>query len=281
METFDVTTGPLPGSEKIYVTGSQPDLRVPMRKIKLSPTLDLDGSKIENEDVVVYDTSGPYTDTTYTVNLHKGLPRLRENWIEKRQDTSKLKELSSEYGKMRQADKSLDHLRFEHVNVHPRQAQQGKQITQMYYARQGIITPEMEYVAIRENQLADQIREKYKKEQGESFGARIPDYITPEFVRQEIAAGRAIIPANINHPECEPMAIGRNFLVKINANIGNSPVTSSIAEEVEKPYGLSGGEQIPSWTSPQEKTSTKPGNGLSAILRSPSEPYPCIRHWKK
>ena len=203
METFDVTTGPLPGSEKIYVTGSQPDLRVPMRKIKLSPTLDLDGSKIENEDVVVYDTSGPYTDTTYTVNLHKGLPRLRENWIEKRQDTSKLKELSSEYGKMRQADKSLDHLRFEHVNVHPRQAQQGKQITQMYYARQGIITPEMEYVAIRENQLADQIREKYKKEQGESFGARI-------------------------------MIIGRNFLVKINANIGNSPVTSSIAEEVEK-----------------------------------------------
>ena len=220
MENFEITSGPLPGSEKIYVTGSRSDIRVPMRKIKLSPTVDLDGSKIENEDVVVYDTSGPYTDTNYTVDLQKGLPKLRENWIEERQDTVKLEGLSSEYGRMRQEDKSLDSLRFEHVNTHPRIAREGAQVSQLYYARQGIITPEMEYIAIRENQLADRIREKYKKEKGESFGAHIPDYITPEFVRQEVAAGRAIIPANINHPECEPMIIGRNFLVKINANIG-------------------------------------------------------------
>ena len=234
MEKFEVTTGALPGSEKFYVQGSREDLRVPMRRIKMSPTIDTDGTKLENEDVVVYDTSGPYTDPAYTVDLQKGLPKVRERWIEERGDTVRLEELSSEYGRMRQADKSLDSLRFEHVNTHPRVAKTGRQITQMYYARQGIITPEMEYVAIRENQLADQIREKYKKEKGEAFGAQIPDYITPEFVRQEVAAGRAIIPANINHPESEPMIIGRNFLVKINANIGNSPVTSSIAEEVEK-----------------------------------------------
>ena len=234
MENFEITSGPLPGSEKIYVTGSRSDIRVPMRKIKLSPTVDLDGSKIENEDVVVYDTSGPYTDTNYTVDLQKGLPKLRENWIEERQDTVKLEGLSSEYGRMRQEDKSLDSLRFEHVNTHPRIAREGAQVSQLYYARQGIITPEMEYIAIRENQLADRIREKYKKEKGESFGAHIPDYITPEFVRQEVAAGRAIIPANINHPEAEPMIIGRNFLVKINTNIGNSATTSSIDEEVEK-----------------------------------------------
>ena len=168
MENFEITSGPLPGSEKIYVTGSRSDIRVPMRKIKLSPTVDLDGSKIENEDVVVYDTSGPYTDTNYTVDLQKGLPKLRENWIEERQDTVKLEGLSSEYGRMRQEDKSLDSLRFEHVNTHPRIAREGAQVSQLYYARQGIITPEMEYIAIRENQLADRIREKYKKEKGES-----------------------------------------------------------------------------------------------------------------
>ena len=161
MEKFSVTVGPLPGSEKIYVTGSRSDMRVPMRKIKMSPTIDLDGNKVENEDVVVYDTSGPYTDPTYTVDLQKGLPKLRENWIEERQDTVKLEGLSSEYGRMRQADASLDSLRFEHVNTTPRVAQEGKQVTQLYYARQGIVTPEMEYIAIRENQLADQIREKY------------------------------------------------------------------------------------------------------------------------
>ncbi|MDE5610969.1 MAG: phosphomethylpyrimidine synthase ThiC, partial [Odoribacter sp.] len=141
MKKFNITTEPLPGSEKIYVQGSRPDLKVPMRKIKLSPTIDLNGTKIENEDVVVYDTSGPYTDPQYTVNLEKGLPKLRENWIEERQDTRKLDGLSSEYGRMRQADKSLDSLRFEHVNTHPRIAKEGCQVTQMYYSRQGIVTP--------------------------------------------------------------------------------------------------------------------------------------------
>ena len=234
MEKLNLTSGALPGSEKIYVDSSRADLKVAMRKIKLSPTVDSDGNRIENEDVVVYDTSGPYTDTNYTVNLEKGLPKLREAWIKERQDTIKLDSLSSDYGRMRQADASLDSLRFEHVNTQPRVAREGSEITQMYYARQNIITPEMEYIAIRENQLVDQIREKYKQEKGDSLGANIPNYITPEFVRSEVAAGRAIIPANINHPEAEPMIIGRNFLVKINANIGNSPTTSSIAEEVEK-----------------------------------------------
>lgn len=234
MQEFKLTSGPLPGSEKIYVKGKMFDIRVPMRKITLSDTVDLDGNKIVNEAVVTYDTSGPYTDQGYQVDLKKGLPPLREEWIEKRQDTLKLDGLSSEYGRMRHADKTLDSLRFEHVNTHPRVAREGHGVTQMYYARKGIITPEMEYIAIRENQLIDQIRENYPKEKGDAMGARIPAFITPEFVRQEVAEGRAIIPANINHPESEPMIIGRNFLVKINANIGNSPVLSTIAEEVEK-----------------------------------------------
>ena len=232
MENFKVTSGALPGSEKIYVQGKIFDIRVPMRKINMSPTIESNGSRTENEAVIVYDTSGPYTDPSYKVDLKKGLPELRKQWIEERNDTIRLESLSSEYGRMRQADRTLDSLRFEHVNTCPRVAI--KCATQLYYARQGIITPEMEYVAIRENQLSDQIREKYKNEKGDPMGAHIPDHITPEFVRQEIAAGRAIIPANINHPESEPMIIGRNFLVKINANIGNSPVTSSIADEVEK-----------------------------------------------
>lgn len=234
MQEFTVTSGVLPGSEKIYVKGELFNVRVPMRKIKLSDTLDADGKRIANEAVVVYDTSGPYTDPDYAVDLRKGLPRIREEWIAARKDTEKLEELSSEYGRMRQSDSSLDALRFEHVNTHPRIARSGHGITQMYYARQGIITPEMEYIAIRENQYIDRITENYKKEAGNPLGAYIPSPITPEFVRQEVAAGRAIIPANINHPESEPMIIGRNFLVKINANIGNSPVTSTIAEEVEK-----------------------------------------------
>lgn len=234
MEDFNVTSGPLPGSEKIYVEGSRPDIRVAMRQINLSATVETDGSRVENENVIVYDTSGIYTDTAYTIDLKKGLPKIREQWIEERNDTLKQESMSSEYGRMRQSDSSLDALRFEHVNVHPRIAKKGQCITQMHYARQGIVTPEMEYIAIRENQLADRIREKYTKEKGEPFGADIPSHITPEFVRREVAEGRAIIPANINHPECEPMIIGRNFLVKINANIGNSPVTSSISQEVEK-----------------------------------------------
>ncbi len=233
MKDFKVTSGALPGSEKIYVEGSRKDIKVPMRKIPMSPTLNPDGQKEENEDIIVYDTSGPYTDPDYTVNLHKGLPKLRRAWIEEREDTCILPELSSEYGKKRLNDKELDHLRFEHVNTRPRAAKNGC-ATQMHYARRGIITPEMEFAAIRENQLIDRIKSEYRIDKGDSMGAFIPDYISPEFVRSEIAAGRAILPANINHPESEPMVIGRNFLVKINANLGNSPVTSSIAEEVEK-----------------------------------------------
>jgi len=234
LKEFNITTGSLPGSKKIYVKGELFDIKVPMREIALSETKELDGSLTENPPIVVYDTSGPYSDEDYKVDLDKGLPRLREQWIEERNDTNILKNLSSEYGRQRHEDKNLDSLRFAHVRTNPRRAKDGKSITQMAYARQGIITPEMEYIAIRENQLIDKIKEKYVAHEGQNWGANIPEKITPEFVRDEVAAGRAVIPANINHPESEPMIIGRNFLVKINANLGNSPVTSSIAEEVEK-----------------------------------------------
>lgn len=233
MESIDITTGPIFGSEKIYVEGSRKDIQVPMRQINLSKTVHEDGTIETNEPVIVYDTSGIYTDPDHKINLHKGLPKIRESWIEERDDTVILEKLSSDYGNKRYADKSLDSLRFEHVNTTPRRAKSGS-VSQLHYARQGIVTPEMEYVAIRENQLAEKIKEHYVKDKGDSMGANIPDLITPEFVRQEIAAGRAILPANINHPESEPMIIGRNFLVKINANIGNSPVSSSIGNEVEK-----------------------------------------------
>lgn len=232
-----ITTEPFPGSKKIYVKGKLHDLKVPMRKIYLSDTANQKGELEKNTDLVVYDTSGVYTDTNIEIDLKKGLPKVRQEWIEKRGDVEKLSCLSSEYGKNRLNNKSLDNLRFEHVNTQPLRAKKGSTPTQLFYARQGIITPEMEYVAIRENQLIDECNEKILLQQhaGESFGANTPkSYITPEFVRTEIAEGRAIIPANINHPEIEPMIIGRNFLVKINANIGNSPTTSSIDEEVEK-----------------------------------------------
>lgn len=221
-----------PNSEKIYAKGNLFDIEVPMRRIITSPTVE-DGVTVQNEPVVVYDTSGPYSDPKQIIDVKQGLPRLREKWIEEREDTIKLDSLSSEYGRQRHEDRSLDELRFEHVCTTPRIAK-GECATQMFYARQGIITPEMEFIAIRENQLVDQIKENYRAEKGDPQGANIPSYITPEFVRDEVAAGRAIIPANINHPECEPMIIGRNFLVKINANIGNSPTTSSIEEEVQK-----------------------------------------------
>lgn len=233
MKSTQVISQPLPGSEKIYVQGDMHDIHVPMRRINLSDTRLEDGTTEHNESIVVYDTSGPYTDPEYHVDLRKGLPKIREKWIVERKDTIKLEGLSSEYGRMRHADKSLDKLRFEHVCTTPLIAK-NKCVTQMYYARQGIITPEMEFVAIRENQLIDQIKTKYTIDKGDPKGANIPARITPAFVRDEIAAGRAIIPANINHPESEPMIIGRNFLVKINANIGNSPVTGGIDEEVEK-----------------------------------------------
>ena len=223
---------PYPNSKKVYIEGSRPDIRVPMREISLSPTTTSTELE-ENHPILVYDTSGPYTDPEVELDLQKGLPDVRTPWIEERNDTAFLTGLSSKYGNERRDDESIDHLRFEHLKQ-PRKAKVGKNVTQMHYARQGIITPEMEYVAIRENQKREHLREITKQHPGESFGASIPRVITPEFVRDEVARGRAIIPANINHPELEPMIIGRNFLVKINGNIGNSALGSSIEEEVDK-----------------------------------------------
>lgn len=228
-----------PNSKRIYLSGSQPDIRVPMREIQLSPTT-VGGSQDrplleENEPVPVYDTAGPYGDPTATIDVHAGLQKLRSQWIARRGDTEEREELSSTYTQQRLADDGLDHLRFENL-PRPRRSLAGRCVTQMHYARQGIITPEMEYIALRENMGRERIRGDVLLQQhpGHSFGAQLPDNITAEFVRQEVAAGRAIIPANVNHPESEPMIIGRNFLVKINANIGNSAVSSSIEEEVEK-----------------------------------------------
>jgi phosphomethylpyrimidine synthase len=228
-----VKIDPYPASEKIYVQGSRPDIQVPMRKITLSDTPAHFGAE-KNPPLYVYDTSGPYTDPNVTVDLKKGLSSVRANWILERNDTEELAGPTSAYGHQRLHDPATQHLRFEHIRK-PRRAKAGMNVTQMHYARKGIITPEMEFIAIRENQKMDAMRELWKDQHpGESFGASIPDVITPEFVRSEVARGRAIIPANINHPELEPMIIGRNFLVKINGNLGNSAVTSSIEEEVEK-----------------------------------------------
>ncbi len=231
-----LSTEPFPGSNKIYVEGSRPDIQVAMREITVTPTLLQDGTKEENEPVRVYDTSGPYTDPDADIDVRKGLHPLREKWIEERGDTEFLDRYTSNYTNLRESNIALENLRFEH-NLKPRKAKAGKNVSQLHYARQGIITPEMEYIAIRENlALSEAQMEAAMREQhpGESFGAATPKYITPEFVRSEVARGRAVIPANINHPEIEPMIIGRNFHVKINANIGNSAVTSSIEEEVEK-----------------------------------------------
>jgi phosphomethylpyrimidine synthase len=222
-------------SSKVYVQGSRSDLLVPMREIKLSDTLTESGTE-PNAPVRVYDTSGIYSDPAAKVDLRAGLPAIRAAWIDERGDTEVLPEVSSTYGKQRQADLRTEHLRFEHLRA-PRRAKAGRNVTQLHYARQGIITPEMEFIAIRENMSYMQAREQAglsAQHPGESFGAALPKEITPEFVRSEVARGRAIIPMNINHPEIEPMIIGRNFLVKINANIGNSALTSSIEEEVEK-----------------------------------------------
>ena len=224
---------PYPSSEKIYVQGSRPDIQVPMRKISLSDTVNSFGTE-KNTPVYVYDTSGIYTDPKATIDLRKGLHSVRSAWIEERGDTELLPGPSSEFGRERLADTTLEHLRFEHIRQ-PRKAKSGVNVSQMHYARQGIITPEMEFIAIRENLKLEEMRDLYRNQHpGESFGASIPEKITAEFVRDEVARGRAIIPANINHPELEPMIIGRNFLVKINGNLGNSAVTSSIEEEVEK-----------------------------------------------
>ncbi len=238
---------PLPKSRKIYQQGSRPDIRVPFREIEQESTPTMFGGE-PNPPVTVYDTSGPYTDPDALIDIRNGLPTVRAAWIEERGDTQTLSGPSSEYGQSRLTDPALTALRFNLTRA-PRRATAGANVTQMHYARRGIITPEMEYVAIRENLRHEQYEESLRscgprgakmadlllrQHPGQSFGAAIPRRITPEFVRDEIARGRAIIPANINHPEVEPMAIGRNFLVKVNANIGNSAVTSSIGEEVEK-----------------------------------------------
>jgi len=226
---------PFPASRKVYVVGSRPDIRVPMREIEQESTSASFGAET-NPSLTVYDTSGPYTDPAATVDLHRGLPAVREGWIEERGDTERLSDFSSAYTRERLADPALAHLRFEHI-APPRRARAGAAVTQMAYAKRGIITPEMEYVAIRENcRMREEEAGAYapRTHRGDPLGAIMPREVTPEFVRSEVARGRAIIPANINHPEIEPMIIGRNFLVKINCNLGNSAVTSSIEEEVEK-----------------------------------------------
>lgn len=252
LERPKMTNQPFPASRKVYIQGSLPGVRVAMREILLTPTRLRQKSNgtgssdvvQENPPLVVYDTSGPYTDSDVKIDIRKGLPPLRLEWIWGRGDVVELPDVSSEYGRRRALDPELNGLRF-HRTRRPLRARPGRTVTQMHYARKGIITPEMEYIAIRENQGLELLREWAKSKgknldqlfhqhPGNSWGANIPDRITPEFVRDEVARGRAIIPANINHPELEPMIIGRNFLVKINANIGNSALASSIEEEVEK-----------------------------------------------
>jgi phosphomethylpyrimidine synthase len=234
----DASIQPFPNSKKIYITGSRPDIKVPMREISLSatPIQNKDGTPgfEPNLPVLVYDTSGPYTDPQASIDIRDGVAEVRTAWIEERGDSEILPEYSSEYGCKRAQDKGLDHLRFNHYRK-PRRAKADGNVTQMHYARKGIITPEMEYVAIRESMRQETLAEHIAQQHpGQSFGASIPQHITPEFVRDEVARGRAVIPANINHTELEPMIIGRNFLVKINGNLGNSAVTSSIEEEVDK-----------------------------------------------
>jgi len=239
---------PLPNSRKVYIEGSRPDILVPMREISQDDTPTAFGGE-KNPPIYVYDCSGPYSDPAVKIDIRNGLPALRAGWIAERGDVEELADLSSEFGRKRATDTSLDDLRFPGLHRKPLRAKAGKNVSQMHYARQGIITPEMEYVAIRENnnrrayieslRSTGKMGEKMaallgRQHPGQNFGASIPEEITPEFVRSEIARGRAIIPNNINHPESEPMIIGRNFLTKINANIGNSALGSSIQEEVEK-----------------------------------------------
>ncbi len=229
----DAAVQPLPNSRKVYIEGSRPDIRVPMREISQSDTPASFGAE-KNPPIFVYDTSGPYTDPSVKIDIRSGLDPLRLPWILERNDTEELAGPTSVYGQERLGDPKLASLRF---NLHrrPRRARNGANVTQMHYAKRGIVTPEMEYISIRENQRSEGLSALLAKQHpGHHFGAAIPRFITPEFVRDEIARGRAIIPANINHPETEPMIIGRNFLVKINANIGNSALSSGIQEEVEK-----------------------------------------------
>ncbi|MFZ9642468.1 MAG: phosphomethylpyrimidine synthase ThiC [Candidatus Methylopumilus sp.] len=232
-EIDPATKQPFTNSRKVYIQGSRPDIQVPFREISLSDTPSAFGAE-KNPPVMVYDTSGPYTDPNIKIDIRNGLPALRATWIEERNDTEQLDGPSSSFGVERQNDPALAEMRF-NLSRKPRRAKAGMNVSQMHYARKGIITPEMEYIAIRENQRRENMSELLQTQhQGHDFGASIPKVITPEFVRDEVARGRAIIPLNINHPEIEPMIIGRNFLVKINANIGNSALGSSISEEVEK-----------------------------------------------
>jgi phosphomethylpyrimidine synthase len=236
-----ITTDPFPNARKIYVAGTQPGVRVPMREVHVGPTQTHAGVTVENPPVTVYDTSGPYTDPEARIDVDQGLPPLRRAWIEGRGDVEELAAVSSLYGRQRAADGRLDAIRFPRTR-RPLRAKPSANVTQMHYARRGVVTPEMEFVAIRENQRRELSRDPdgrawgggVAQHPGQPWGAAMPPVITPEFVRDEVARGRAILPANVNHPESEPMIIGRNFLVKINANIGNSAVTSSIEEEVEK-----------------------------------------------
>jgi phosphomethylpyrimidine synthase len=237
-----ISREPFPASRKVYVSGELHPIRVAMREIAVGDTVDTFTETVTpNPAVTVYDTSGPYTDPAAEIDVREGLPRLREGWIAGRGDVQQLEQVSSAYGRRRQEDAALDGLRFAHIRP-PMKAKPGLAVTQLAYARRGIITPEMEYIAIRENQQIEQYAAHvakagslYHQHAGQNWGALTPkQLVTPEFVRDEVAAGRAVIPANINHPETEPMIIGRNFLVKINANIGNSAVSSSIEEEVEK-----------------------------------------------
>ncbi|QTH72898.1 phosphomethylpyrimidine synthase ThiC [Pseudoalteromonas xiamenensis] len=236
---YNLTGQPFPNSHKVYVDGDHPGVRVGMREITLNDSF-IGGTEEnpifeKNAPVRVYDTSGPYTDPEMQIDVRVGLPKFRDTWIVSRDDTDELTSVTSHFSQQRLADEGLDHIRFENLPK-IRRAKPGKNVTQMHYARQGIVTPEMEYVAIRENMGRAKLREELLAQQhkGESYGAAIPEFITPEFVRDEIARGRAVLPCNINHPESEPMIIGRNFLVKVNSNIGNSSVSSSIEEEVEK-----------------------------------------------
>lgn len=232
-EVDPATTQPFAKSRKVYVEGSRPDIQVPFREISLSDTPSAFGAD-KNPPVMVYDTSGPYTDPTAKIDIRSGLPALRAKWIEERNDTEQLDGPTSTFGQQRKVDPELAEMRFNLTRL-PRRAKAGMNVSQMHYARKGIITPEMEYIAIRENHRRENMSELLQTQhKGHDFGASIPKMITPEFVRDEVSRGRAIIPMNINHPEIEPMIIGRNFLVKINANIGNSALGSSISEEVEK-----------------------------------------------
>jgi phosphomethylpyrimidine synthase len=262
------STRPLDGSKKIYVEGSRPDIQVPMREIYLEDTASSFGAE-PNPPIPVYDTSGPYTDPEVQIDLLKGLADVRSNWIEERDDTEKLDGPSSDFGQQRQSDPALADLRFEHIRT-PRRAIEGKNgqvgnVTQMHYARQGIITPEMEYIAIRESMKLQELRKnpEYAKvlmqHPGQSFGANLPNEITPEFVREEVASGRAIIPANINHPEVEPMIIGR-------------------LKKLKKWCGVSAGVQIPSWICPPVKIFMRLVNGSYVTHRCRSERCPSTRH---